>query len=136
MQEDFYMKKRMILILVAIFLIGCGKTSEAKVEDLEFTVIAEREIPEELAQVIAEKKESPFQLTFSTPEHLYMVIGYGTQPTGGYSIRVLECYLTENAVVLDTELLGPESAPEGAAEASYPYLVVRTTVREEPVIFR
>ena len=130
------MKKLIILMLAAIFLMGCGETSEEKLEDLEFTVIADREIPEELATVIAEKKGSPFQLTFSTPEHLYMVVGYGAQATGGYSIQVLECYLTENAIVLDTELLGPESVPEGAAEASYPYLVVRTAVRQEPVIFR
>ena len=47
-----------------------------------------------------------------------------------------ELYLTENAIVADTELLGPESAEQAGTEKSYPYIVVKTEYLEEPVIFQ
>ncbi|MEI3187060.1 MAG: protease complex subunit PrcB family protein [Lachnospiraceae bacterium] len=47
-----------------------------------------------------------------------------------------ELYLTENAIVIDTELKGPESAEESGAEKSYPYVVVQTEYLEQPIIFQ
>lgn len=45
---------------------------------------------------------------------MYLVVGYGRQDCGGYSIQVKECYLTETSLVLDTELTGPkETAASG-----------------------
>ena len=64
------------------------------------------------------------------------MVGYGEQPTGGYSIEVDELYLTENAIVIDTELEGPEKGEPTGVEKSYPYVVVRTEYLEEPVIFQ
>lgn len=39
---------------------------------------------------------------------LYLVVGYGRQPTGGYSIIVDELYTTENTIVFATTLTGRE----------------------------
>ena len=63
-------------------------------------------------------------------------MGYGEQMTGGYSIEVRELYLTENAIVIDTELKGPQKGEEVGVEKSYPYIVVRTEYLENPVIFQ
>ncbi|MEW4412605.1 protease complex subunit PrcB family protein [Clostridium sp. AN503] len=63
-------------------------------------------------------------------------MGYGEQPTGGYSISVNELYLTENSIVIDTELKGPEKGEEVGVEKSYPYIVVQTEYLENPVIFQ
>lgn len=123
------------LFLAAVLLAGCGG-EEKKVQDLEFTVVPDREVPEELAKVIQEKKAETFQLTYSTPEALYMVVGYGRQESGGYSIQVKELYLTESSLVLDTELVGPEKTSAEGEEPSFPYLVLRTELRDEPVVFR
>ena len=107
-----------------------------KVRDLEFTVVGETDLPEELKQVIGEKKTAPFKMTYTDDQNLYIAVGYGEQENGGYSISVRELYLTENAIVADTELLGPESAEQTGAEKSYPYIVVKTEYLEEPVIFQ
>ena len=56
-----------------------------KVRDLEFAVVSEAELPEELAKLVAEKKAAPFKLTYSNDQGLYIVVGYGEQATGGYS---------------------------------------------------
>lgn len=40
--------------------------------------------------------------------YLYVVRGYGTQQTTGYSIEVNACYETVDTVVIRTTLQGPE----------------------------
>lgn len=125
-------------VLMARILTGCSveKENQDKVRDLEFTVVGDAECPEELKNIIIEKKTTPFKLTYSNDQGLYIVTGYGEQATGGYSIAVNELYLTENAIVIDTELLGPEKGETIGVEASYPYVVVKTEYLEEPVIFQ
>ena len=117
-------------VFVVRFLTACSVEKEdlQKVRDLEFTVVGEN--------VIGEKKMAPFKLTYTDDQNLYIVVGYGEQETGGCSISVKELYLTENAIVADTELLGPESAEQAGTEKSYPYIVVKTEHLEEPVIFQ
>lgn len=125
-------------VLMARFLGGCsaGKDDGEKVRDLEFTVVGETEIPEELQKIISEKLTQSFKLTYSNDQNLYIVVGYGEQPTGGYSISVNDLYLTENSIVIDTELTGPGKGENTGNEPSYPYLVVKTEFLENPVIFQ
>ncbi len=126
-----------IFVMVFGVLAGCGKSSDsAKVRDLEFTVVDQEWLPEELKAIIEEKKTQPFKMTYSDDENLYIVVGYGPQETGGYSIQVKELYLTDNAIVFDTELLGPEKGETVAKETSYPVIVVQTELLENPVIFQ
>lgn len=123
---------------MARFLTGCSveKEDQDKVRDLEFAVVSETELPEELAKLVAEKKAAPFKLTYSNDQGLYIVVGYGEQATGGYSIAVRELYLTENSIVVDTELLGPQKGEKVGVEKSYPFLVIQTEYLENPVIFQ
>lgn len=107
-----------------------------KVKDLEFAVVGEPDIPQELKQIIAQKQTAPFKLTYSDDKNLYIAVGYGEQATGGYSISVNELYLTENSIVIDTELKGPEKGENPGADKSYPYIVVRTEYLENPVVFQ
>ena len=105
-------------------------------ENLESTVMDQERIPEELKAIIEEKKVQPFKMTYSDEEKLYIVTGYGPQETGGYSIQVKELYLTENAIVFDTELSGPEKGETVTKETSYPVIVIQTELLETPVIFQ
>lgn len=121
-------KMRLLAICLAsfIFVGGCGAGVEnlKKEKDLEFTVVAEREIPETLREVILEKKSNPFQISYTNSGELYIAVGYGKQETGGYSITVNGLYETMESVVIDTTLLGPEK--EEALNLSYPYIVIKT----------
>ena len=125
-------------VLVVHVMTGCSVTRENKdkVRDLDFTVTAVEDLPEELRKLTEEKKIAPSKLTYTNDGGLYIAVGYGEQPSGGYSIAVNELYLTENAIVIDTELKGPESAEESGAEKSYPYVVVQTEYLEQPIIFQ
>lgn len=127
-----------VWVMVVRLLTGCSveKAAQDKVRDLEFTVVAEAGLPAELKQVIDEKKNEPFKLTYSNDQGLYIVTGYGAQASGGYSIAVNDLYLTENSIVIDTELLGPEKGEETGSGPSYPVLVICTEYLENPVIFQ
>ena len=137
------MRKRIKIIclltaaVLASALSACSADEgEAKVRDLEFTVVEEKEIPRELAKLIEEKKLNEFRLTYTDDSSLYLVMGYGEQETGGYSISVNACYLTETSLVFDTTLMGPSKEEIVQQKPSYPYIVVKTEKREEPVIFQ
>lgn len=86
---------------------GCGSPDMKKLRDVEFTVVAEQDIPPELAEAIEERKAEEFQFIYQSGEDLYIAKGYGRQETSGYSIQAKELYLTKDCLVFDTELTGP-----------------------------
>lgn len=130
------MKKLAVLMLCLIFLGGCSFSEDyEKVKDLDFTVVTEEEIPEELYNVIEEKKEAEFNLTYKDGEYLYIVTGRGQQETGGYSMAVNELYLSDNAICVDVDLMGPAADEEVSKAVSYPYIVIKIENMDLPVIF-
>lgn len=127
-----------VVFMLAVTCMGCSlsKENKDKVKDLEFTVVEDAQVPDELKELIEQKKAKDFKLTYSNEDSLYIVVGYGQQPTGGYSIQVRELYMTDNAIVLDTELIGPEKGENAGTEPSYPYIVIKTELLEEQVVFQ
>ena len=128
----------MILVLGCVGFTGCDKEkgAEDKVEDLAFTVVGERDVPAQLQEMIGQKKEAPFKLTYADGQDMYIVIGKGPQEGGGFSIVVKELYRSENSIVFKTELIGPEKGEPKGKDLSYPVLIVKTVFCEEPVVFR
>ncbi len=131
-----------LCLLILLFMTACAgkaqKDSLAKIKNLEFTVLSEDAIPEEMKKVIQEKNPNPFKITYSDRGFLYIGIGYGEQETGGFGITVNDLYLTENAIYFDTTLLGPSPDNETPVSdtTSYPYLVIKTEYIDEPVVFQ
>ena len=127
----------LFLIFSSVFFQGCSveEADARKIKDLDYTVLEEKEIPEEFLKVIEEKKETMFKLTYTDKENLYIAMGYGTQETGGYSISVNECYLTGNAIYFDTTLIGPSKGEKINQVKSYPFIVVRTKYIGKNVVF-
>lgn len=133
--------KRWIAVLCILLCLatGCAGEEEGakdKVADLDFTIVSEPEIPEELRQLIEEKKANEFKLSYSAEGKLYIVAGYGKKDTGGYSVSVKEVYLTENAIVMDSDLTGPGQDEEVSQAPSYPYIVICMEDRPESIVFR
>lgn len=125
------------IVIIMIGLTGCkAKDTEVKkLKDLDFTVVEDADIPGELKEIIDEKKEEPFKLSYSNKDYLYIVVGYGKQNSGGYSIAVDDLYLTDNAIYIDTNLIGPSSEDMVSQGVTYPYVVVKLEYREERVVF-
>ena len=51
-----------VLILICAGLTGCGAKAEEdrKIQDMEFTVVGEKDVPPALSELIAKKKENAF----------------------------------------------------------------------------
>ena len=132
-------KKGCLVFLAAAALLAAGcsieTTNGAKVADLDYEIVEEAQIPEKVKAVIEEKKAADFKTTYELDGDLYIVRGYGEQETGGYSICIRDLYLTSNAILFDTELVGPRKGEQVSSGPSYPYIVIKTEKRDESTIF-
>lgn len=133
-------KRLFSVLLVCLFcmsVMACGTKQDPmkKIKDLEFSVIAEDKLPEELLATIEQKKEQPFKMTFQDQGFLYICVGYGQQETAGYSITVNALYETENAIYMDTNLIGPGPEEKGNNTQTYPYVVIKTENIDKSVVF-
>lgn len=132
-------RKGLLLMIIAtmLALAGCKAedTDVKKIRDLDFTVVEDADLPGELKEIIDEKKENPFKLSYSNKDNLYIVVGYGKQNSGGYSISVEELYLTNNAIYIDTNLIGPSKDDLVTQGVTYPYIVVKLEFLDKSVVF-
>lgn len=124
------------MICLAATACSVEKVSEEKLKDLEYTVVASDEIPEELMTQIEEEKKEPMTLTYGDKGYLYIAKGYGAQETSGYSIEMKELYETENSICIKTELLGPDKSEQILEKETYPYIVVKIEENEKYVVFQ
>ena len=134
--------KKIISVILCICLIslfvGCSaeKMSTKKLRDIDFTVVDEDNIPKELEEMIEEKEEQMFKLSYGDQGALYIAIGYGEQPASGYSIAVKELYETENAIYIHTNLIGPAKDEKIVERSTYPYIVVKLEYIDKNVVFQ
>ena len=127
-----------ILLTMLMMTAGGCKVEEkddAKVSDMKFTVISEKELPDELKKIIEEKKQNDIILTYMSGIILYFVRCYVVQNSGGYSIQVKDLYQAKNAVYFKSELIGPGENDVSEKVESYPYIVVSTEKTEDVVVF-
>lgn len=138
----------MILVLVALACVssGCRKEAARERQELDFTVCAQTELPDDLRGLIEEKKLHAFQLSYTTKEHLYIVVGYGEHDRTNLCVVVEELYKTDRAIYVKTNLKTMESmegAGDGQSDKSsridaepsmYPYIVIRLPRMDLPVL--
>lgn len=117
-------------------------------ELLEYSIMDEKKVPEEMTERIAGMEEKPFQIMYVQGDRMYVGQGYGKQEMEGYAIRVDGCMEEKDVICVQTTLLGPgsnETEKEGeemenicmreGVFSQYPYVVLEMEKREKPVIF-
>ena len=126
-----------IFLWILVSCNGCSveKTDFSKIKDLEFSIVEESQVPEELIKRIEEKKKKAFKMTFDSDKIKYIVVGYGAQESSGYSISVDELYLTQNAVYINTSLIGPAKGEMVARVETYPYIIIKTEYLDKSIVF-
>ena len=126
---------KMLLTVIAVttLLSGCsfGTIEEQKTGDVTYEIVKKEEIKE------AGKKEMwiSYADTGKEETYLYVVRGYGTQQTTGYSIEVNACYETVDTVVIRTTLQGPEKKEKIHKKKTYPYIVIKMPYTEKQIIY-
>ena len=127
-----------IFLLFVTQLLGCKMQIVPQEErsEVSFSIISKECIPESLAKLIEERKEEEIKLTYVDQGQRYIVIGYGKQNSGGYSIYIKDLYKTENALYVDTCLMGPKEKEQKQETTSYPMIVLRISEMGLPVVFQ
>lgn len=136
-------KKRIFLVLtISIFLLaaltGCKleNTKDQKIKDLDYTICDESKLPNELVEIIHEKRKEPFKLTYRTKDYLYIVVGYGAQDRKDLSLIMSDLYLTENAIYVDTDFVSEQPDTLEDNLVSYPWIAVKCELYDLQVIFK
>lgn len=127
-----------VFLLCACFLIsGCITRIEKgqKQKDLEYILIDQEHLPEEMTEVLGQLKKKAFHFVYSDQGKTYLAEGYGACPTTGYSIQVNELYETEHTIYIHTSLMGPEVSEETKEITTFPYIVVEISGTEKEVMF-
>lgn len=138
--DGVHMKKIILSIFGVIVLCtlpACSveKMNTEKLRDIPFTVLEEEQIPEEIETMISEHPEALFKYSYADKGELYIAVGYGEQPTSGYSIEVKELYETKNAVYIHTNLIGPTKEEKIVERKTFPYIVVKMEYIDKNVVF-
>lgn len=116
---------------------GCGGENGeiTKVKDLDYTVVEEADVPEQLLTLINKKKQNSFCLTYKSEDAYYICQGFGTQMTSGYSIAVDELFLGTNAIYIKNTLIGPGKDELVTQNATHPFIVVKIELMDYNVVF-
>lgn len=125
-----------ICILLTFSACSVEKIGTEKIRDIDFTVIKEEDIPEELKTKINDNEKQVFKLTYADRGALYIAEGYGEQPTSGYSIEVKDCFETKNAIYVHTNLIGPSNEEKIVEAKTYPYIVIKMEFMDKNVVFQ
>ena len=125
-----------ICILFTLCACSVEKIGTEKIRDIDFTVIKEEDIPDELKTKIEENEKQVFKLTYADQGALYIAEGYGEQPTSGYSIEVKDCFETKNAIYVHTNLIGPSNGEKIVEAKTYPYIVIKMEFIDKNVVFQ
>ena len=120
-----------VVIAAAFFVCmnGCGieKIDTKMVNELQYEVVEEENIPEEVYEKILRVYDSFGRFAY---------ICYGAQPTEGYSIEVNQLYESSNAIIVETTLKGPAGPDKPVQNITYPYIVLKLEKNEKIVVFK
>lgn len=128
-----------IWLVSVVILQGCRCRiipQEEEKRKVSFVIVSEECIPKALGDLIESRKEEEIRLTYVDGEDRYIIIGYGKQNTGGYSIYIKDLYATDNALYVDTCLLGPGKETKVKQVPSYPVIVLQISEMALPVVFK
>ena len=138
-RKNVFMRKNMFLnitVVVALMLAISFCMAADNHEKIDYTVVENEDLPIELKKLIDNKKQSTLRLTYTTKDYTYIVAGYGTKETSGYSIRVDDVYVSGNAVYADFKLIGPAEGEQVNEVSTTPYIVLKYEKRDESVVFK
>ncbi len=133
------MKRWILLCLVScIFLtIGCSKKpGDITYQQLDYTLPNQEEIPSTLRQQIQLAKAYPFTMEYKQGEDLFLAVGYGQKPTGGYSVQVVAIGEAQGRVQVVTKLIAPSPDEYVTTVITYPIIVIQIKDPGVPIEFK
>lgn len=135
------MYKRLIKValtmLMLLFFCTACTTDGGEKKQLEYTICDKTKLPDELNEIIEEKKDKAFSLSYQDSNYLYIVVCYGEMNRKSLCVKLENVYYTDYAIYVDTSLYTEgELTGEGGVPSMHPYIVIKTERKELPVIYQ
>ena len=132
-----------VLLFSMILLAGCKKKEESPRKELDFTVCARDNLPDELFAIIEEKKDRLCKFTYANGSYMYIVVCYGEREKDNLNVVVNDLFITSNAIYVDTVLktdisgaVTPTDYVASGEYSMYPYIVLKCEKYDVPVVFK
>lgn len=135
------MNKSVVLLLLIAALTGsiwgCGMLTQKEGNEraVDYTVVGEKDLPETVQEILQEKRQEVFQMTYQEENQLFLLQGYGIQNSGGYSIQVEKVTENDQELHIKTKLIGPNGGEKEKNGLSCPVIVVKVENRNKKVVF-
>lgn len=116
------------VLMTVLTLGGCslGKTQGGNQKsNIEYTLIKAEDVPETFKSQIDMEMKQEFDMVYSDGNYMYIAIGYGELPTGGYNISLEELVEKNGKICIRTRLHAPEDESNVIQEFTCPYLVIK-----------
>ena len=134
-----------VLLFCLIFMLsGCSnKKQEGARKEIDFTVCARENLPDELFAIIEEKKDKLCKFTYANGSFMYIVVCYGERERENLNVVVNDLFMTSNAIYVDTTLktdisgsATPTDFVASGEYSMYPYIVLKCEKYDVPVVFK
>ena len=134
------MKKGVVILFLLTFVIclyGCKKDTPEKNEpvDVEFAVVPDTELPEELHDYIENRRDEEFKMSFIDGNYMYIAICYGKMTGRGYSIHIYDVKEYDDNISINAKLASPKNN-NGDTVETFPYIVIKLENKNKKVIFK
>ncbi|CCY54589.1 uncharacterized protein BN781_01053 [Coprococcus sp. CAG:782] len=125
-----------LFISCCFLLCGCNVyTMSDKGNDVSYDICEEGLMPDELKNIVDDKREQEFKITYTNNDYTYIVIGAGRRDHDNIRIDVDKVYKDENAIYIKSVLRSIATATDSGT-MTCPVVVVRIERTMLPVVFR
>lgn len=135
-------RARWLFIFVGILcLAGCRQSDIPEAEwmsaqDMEYEIVSGKDVPNKVHERIFHKQEERFGFTYRDGDSQYIAFGFGTMPTGGYSIQIIAVKDTDAKIVVAAELVAPQPEDVVSDQESCPSMILKVQGNSKNVQFR
>lgn len=124
------------IIVLAIALIYFFRFSKGRPKTVDFTVVEEDNIPAQIVEILPNYRMKEKALVCKVNDEIYVVVTRGEKGTAGYGVDIKKILLenidNEQTVRVIAEFIDPKPGDVLAQVLTYPYIVVKTDLKELP----
>lgn len=114
-------------------------------KEIDFYICDESEIPDNLAEIMNNKKKKAYELTYENGKYVFIAIGYGEKSKDNQVVVLKDIYETDKVIGVETTLYTDSFVDENEEYAGrtsrfdksfYPCIVIRCEKKDKPVYFK
>lgn len=125
------------ILLVAFVLVKClPYFLSGGDHEVSFVVLENNEVPDRITRILPRYRTLERALATEVEEEIYVIVTRGEKSTGGYTVSIESMHLIEEneerKLVVKATFKDPEADELVAQVITYPYVAVKTNLRELP----